>query len=124
MSSTRDLFTDDPRFQPELADFQDNNSLFCVIKDFRKRGSAVFGWNAHEDGDSQANAMRCRLLAKSPIQVVTLGGPDCLYMYSESAPYTILRDSMEGVQMCVTGNVPGEFIKPVHYEAENTCKMP
>ena len=109
MSYVRDLVIDDPRFQPELSDFQDKYETFCVIKDFRKVGSAVFGWNAN-DGDAQANAMRCRLLAQSPIQVVTLGGPDCLYGYSEYAPYTILKDSMDGIRICTTGDVPGELL--------------
>jgi hypothetical protein len=55
--------------------------------------------------------MRGLLLAKSPIQVVMLSGADCLFAYSEYAPYTILKDGMEGVQMCISGDVPGEFVK-------------
>ena len=41
MSKYKDLYKTDSRFQPELAGFQDSHTNFCVIKDFRKRGSAV-----------------------------------------------------------------------------------
>ncbi len=111
MSKYKDLYKTDSRFQPELAGFQDSHTNFCVIKDFRKRGSAVWGWNKNTNPEEKTTAMRCLLLAKSPIQVVMLSGADCLFTYSEYAPYTILKDGMEGVQMCISGDVPGEFVK-------------
>lgn len=98
----------DSRFQPELRKFQDENTDFCVIKDFYKIGSVVFGWNRDKNPEVKSHALRCALFAKPGIQVVRLGGPDCLYMYSEYAPYTIVEDGMEAFMMCKTGNVPGE----------------
>lgn len=47
--------------------------------------------------------MRCALFAPPGIQVVRLGVPDCLYMYCEYAPYTIIEDGMEAFRICKSG---------------------
>ena len=105
------LFVGDPESQSILDKFQEQNTNFCIIKDFRKHGSAVWGWNAKENPEEKTTALRCMLLAKSPIQVVMLGGHECLSVYSEYSPYTILENVMQGVKMCISGEVPGELIK-------------
>ena len=38
------LFVGDPESQSILDKFQEQNTNFCIIKDYRKRGSAVWGW--------------------------------------------------------------------------------
>lgn len=38
------LFVGDPESQSILDKFQEQNINFCIIKDYRKRGSAVWGW--------------------------------------------------------------------------------
>ena len=105
------LFVGDPESQSILDKFQEQNTNFCIIKYFRKRGSAVWGWNAKENPEEKTTALRCMLLAKSPVQVVMLGGHGCLSIYSEYSPYTILENGMQGVKMCISGEVPGEPIK-------------
>lgn len=110
MSKFKDLYKTDSRFQKELATFQDSYTNFCVIKDFRKRGSAVWGWNQKTDPTGEIDLMKCQLLAESPVQVVMLGGPDCLFGYAEYAPYTVVHDRKEAIRMCRTGEVPGELL--------------
>ena len=52
-----------------------------------------------------------RLLAKSPIQVVTLGGVNALDVYTEYLPYTFELDKEKLVNMVISGDVPGTPIK-------------
>lgn len=113
------LFVGDPESQSILDKFQEQNANFCIIKDFRKCGSAVCGWNAKENSEEKTTALRCMLLAKSPIQVVMLGGHEGLSVHSEYSLYTILENGMQGVKMCISGEVPGELIKK-HSLQENS----
>ena len=58
MSKYKDLYKTDSRFQPELAGFQDSHTNFCVIKDFRKRGSAVWGWIKNKNPEEKTSLLR------------------------------------------------------------------
>ena len=70
MSKYKDLYKTDSRFQPELAGFQDSHTNFCVIKDFRKRGSAVWATaylgpllvSKSKESFKQASLIRGRLM--------------------------------------------------------------
>lgn len=70
----------------------------------------VFGWNRNTNPGAKSVAMRCALFVPPVIQIVRLGGPDCLYMYCEYAPYTIIEDGMEAFRICKSGEIPGEEI--------------
>lgn len=88
---------------------------FIVIKDFYKIGSAVMYFNKENDEEFRSLLSRCLMLAKSPLQVVRLGGPNCLDIYAEYAPYTVIAEEQEMLNICITGNCPGyteeEYIK-------------
>lgn len=43
------LFVGDTESQSILDKFQEQNTNFCIIKDLRKRGLAVWGWNTKEN---------------------------------------------------------------------------
>lgn len=102
---------------------------FIVIKDFWKVGSACMGFAEDEDVLFRATLSKCLLIAKSPLQVVRLNGPsaECLEVYAEYAPYTFFDDPQALLDICISGECPGE-INPLivkcpwlkeQYEAEN-----
>lgn len=81
---------------------------YIVVHNFNKIGSAVM-----EFTDKNIDALnrlfgQCMAIAESPVQVVRLGGPNALEVYSEYSPYTFVTSEQELLNMCITGNVPGE----------------
>lgn len=80
---------------------------FIVLKDFKKLGSLVMGFNEETDLQYRSILSKCDMAAKGDVQVVALGGPKCLEVYSEYAPYTILTSEYEAVKICMSGNCPG-----------------
>lgn len=81
---------------------------FVVIKDFYKIGSVVYACTEEEHLDFVEMANRLRLLAKSPIQVVILGGKTALDVYGEYKPYIFEKDKQKLVDMVSSGNIPGK----------------
>ena len=84
---------------------------FIIIKDFNKIGSCVLQYTPEEHILFMRDANRLRSLAKSPIQVVLIGGPNALEIYGEYAPYTFYtRNDLDKIQeMILTQNVPGRW---------------
>lgn len=83
---------------------------FIVIKDFWKIGSACMGFGPDEGELFRATLSKCSLIAKEPLQVVRLGGPSarCLETYGEYGPYTFYDNPQDLLDICITGNCPGE----------------
>lgn len=92
----------------DLQEYQKDHDRFVVIKDFYKMGSAVLGYNADTDVEFRLQLSKCLYLAKPPLQVVRLGGPNCLEVYSEYKPYFLLDNEYEGIHICQSGVCPGE----------------
>lgn len=91
-----------------IEEYQKQNTLYIVIKDFYKIGSAVVGFTQQQLSLFEEYYLRCTLNAKSPVQVVFLAGKTALTCYGEYEPYTIYEDPMDLVQMCITGETIGE----------------
>lgn len=92
----------------EVLKYETGHCVYIVIHDFNKIGSAVKGYTRNELELFSEIISRCNRLAKSPIQVIRVGGPKALSTWSEYAPYTIVEDDFELVKMVVTGECPGE----------------
>lgn len=83
---------------------------FIVIKDFWKIGSICMGFADNEDLKFRETLSRCSLIAKTPLQVVRLGGGSakCLEIYSEYSPYTFTDNPQDLLDVCLTGQCPGK----------------
>ena len=81
---------------------------YVLIKDFNKMGSAVMGFDIDKESDLRCRHLLCRclLIAKSPIQVVKLGGPNVLDVYAEYAPYWFTENEQDLLDICITGKMP------------------
>lgn len=81
---------------------------YVLIKDFNKMGSAVMGFGIDKESDLRCRHLLCRclLIAKSPIQVVKLGGPNVLDVYAEYAPYWFTENEQDLLDICITGQMP------------------
>ena len=75
-----------PELQPEVEALQREYNKFCVIKEFEQEGSFVFPLTMA----TERYAQQCIRFTRKGLQVVTLGGPECLQVYSEYAPYIIV----------------------------------
>lgn len=109
------------RIEMNYKEYQAKYTNFIVIKDFYKIGSAVMGYSQERDEEFRNILSRCLLISKSPLQVVRLGGNKALETYGEYAPYVIFDDSQDLLDICISGNCPGErnpFIK----EVEKACE--
>lgn len=91
----------------EVRDLQARCDRFIVLKDFKKLGSLVMGFNQDTDLQYRSTLAKCDMAARGDVQVVALGGPNCLEVYAEYAPYTILTSELEAVKICMSGNCPG-----------------
>lgn len=88
----------------------DNSKKYwIVIKDFRKHGSVCKGYTSEEDEHFREILARCLGIAKPPLQVVRLGGPDCLDGYGEYAPYSFVEDQ-DLLNVCLTGVYEAEWL--------------
>jgi hypothetical protein len=92
----------------DLDKYQDEHDRYVIIKDFYKIGSAVMGFDKESDLEFRTVLSKCLLLHEAPLQVVRVGGPHCLDMYGEYGPYTVYDDYKDLIQICVSGNCPGE----------------
>ena len=90
-----------------LEEFQSKYKYFIVIKDRNKLGSAVLGYDEENEENFRLQLSKCLNLAMSPIQVVRLGGPNCLFVFSEYKPYFLVEE-LEAIQICLKGDCPGE----------------
>ena len=88
-----------------------NFKSFIVIKDFWKIGSACMGFSEDEDELFRATLSKCLLIAKDPLQVIRVGGPnaECLEIYAEYKPYTFYDNPQDMLDICITGNCPGRI---------------
>lgn len=86
------------------------NPDYIVVHDFNKVGSACMKFEPDDKKRFKRILATCLNLAKPPIQVVRLGGPDVLNVYCEYSPYTFVTEEQELINMCLYGNVPGECI--------------
>lgn len=105
----------------DLEEYQKERTLFVVIKDYYKIGSAVIGFNRRDEVAFRYLLSRCDCLARSPLQVVRISGPMALFGYGEYGPYTVYDEDIDLINICVTGNCPGEvnpFIKDSPYLKE------
>lgn len=84
--------------QPEMLALQKEYNKFCVIKEFEQEGSVVFPLTMA----TERYAQECLRFTRKGLQVTTLGGPECLQVYSEYAPYTIV-DGAYAAQMMLQG---------------------
>lgn len=86
----------------------DEIKTYVVIKDFNKDGSAVMGFSLTKEEDLRCRHLLCRclLIAKPPLQVVKLGGPDALNVYGEYAPYWFAEKEQDLLDICITGQMP------------------
>ena len=92
----------------DLKEYQKDRDRYIVIKDFYKIGSAVMGFNAEEDIRFRHLLCRCLLLGKrKDLQVVRMGGPECLYMYGEYGPYFVFDNDQDLIDICLIGDCPG-----------------
>lgn len=83
---------------------------YLVIHDFNKIGSAVMEFTENSINDLNRLFGQCLMIAEPPVQVVRLGGPNALEVYSEYSPYTYVTAEQELLNMCITGDVPGDSI--------------
>ena len=89
-------------------DIMEKIKTYIVVKDFDKIGSVVMGFNTDAESDLRCRHLlsRCLLIAKSPIQVVKLGGPNALDIYAEYAPYLFTDNEQVLLDICLTGQMP------------------
>ena len=92
----------------DLDKYQKKYDLFIVIKDFYKIGSAVMGYDMEHEQKYRELLLKCSLLAKSPLQVVRVGGPMALYGYGEYGPYTVYDSEFDLINICLSGECPGK----------------
>ena len=92
----------------EVKALEESCDKFIVLKDFKKLGSLVMGFKEEDDTQYRSTLAKCDMAARGDVQVVALGGPKCLEVYAEYAPYTILTSELEAVKICMSGNCPGE----------------
>lgn len=100
----------------DLKEYQKDKQFYIVIKDFYKIGSAVKGFNNDTSQEFRILLAKCRYIAKSPIQVVHIGGPEALFGYGEYGPYTVYENDNDLLQICVTGKCPG-IVNPLFEES-------
>ena len=93
-----------------------SKKYYIVIKDFRKHGSLTKGYTEEEEEHFREILSRCLGIAKSPLQVIRLGGPMCLDVYGEYAPYTFV-DDQDLLDACLSGKYDAEFL-PLYKEGE------
>lgn len=91
----------------EVRELQSRCDRFIVLKDFKKLGSVVMGFNDETDTQYRCILSKCDMAARGDVQVVALSGPSCLEAYSEYAPYTILTSECAAIRICMSGNCPG-----------------
>lgn len=53
---------------------------------------------------------RGKLVCIKRLQVVSLGGPNALEIYGEYAPYTFYTDPQDMINICLSGEAPGEYL--------------
>lgn len=85
---------------------------FIVVKDFRKCGSLCIGYKPQDNDKFRLHLLKCLLVAKSPIQVVRVGGYGSLEMFNEYSPYTF-TDEQTIYNACLYGEVPGEWLPDI-----------
>ena len=91
----------------DLRQYQKERTLFVVVKDFYKVGSAVMGFNRKDEVAFRYLLSRCDCLAKSPLQVVRISGPMALDGWGEYGPYTVYDNDLDLINICVSGDCPG-----------------
>lgn len=106
----------DIRLLEDINEYQKKYKHFMVIKDFNKRGSFVRGYEHNIVHKYNATYMTCVLAANENLQIVCLGGSECLETYSEYSPYYVSDCSdVEVIEMVRSGEVPGE---PLQFRKE------
>ena len=53
---------------------------------------------------------KCLGIAQPPLQVVRIGGPKCLDVYGEYAPYTYANTEQEILDICISGDYKAEWL--------------
>lgn len=101
------------KIEVDIKKYQEEHDRYIVIKDFNKIGSAVMGYTKETSTKFRNLLSRCDWIAKSPIQVVLVAGPNALNIYYEYAPFFVYDDEQDLIDICLTGNCPGYTVEEI-----------
>lgn len=79
------------------------------------------GFDEEHDVEFRLLLSKCLMLAKEPLQVVKLGGPDVLNVYAEYGPYAFYDNEYDLIKICMPGVCPGTvnpFLEDTPYPDE------